>query len=247
MRYPLFLLAFLLSFHTLADGNTQIESFSTAKRILMTQVYAGHNKTLYCNASYDSAKRVTLDPGFTTTKHVARANRIEWEHVVPAENFGRTFAAWREGDPQCVNNTGKPFKGRRCAEKAEREYRLMQADMYNLVPAIGAVNAMRSNYNFAMLPQANASFGSCAMKIENRKAEPPESARGPIARIYLYMEATYPRYSMSRQNRQLMQAWDKTYPVSQWECDRADRIKDVQGNENPIMTRACGGLIAKHP
>lgn len=32
------------------------------------------------------------------------------------------------------------------------EYRLMQADMYNLFPAVGAVNAIRSNYNYELLP-----------------------------------------------------------------------------------------------
>lgn len=247
MRYPLFFLLFLISCPILANGNTQIESFNKAKQILMTQIHVEHNRTLYCDAPYDSAKRVTLPAGFTTTKHLARAAKIEWEHVVPAENFGRSFAAWRDGDAACVDSKGKSFKGRKCAEKTVREYRLMQADMYNLFPAIGAVNAMRSNYNFTMLPQTPASFGSCAMKIENRKAEPPEIARGPIARTYLYMAATYPKFSMSRQTRQLMEAWDKMYPVSQWECTRADRIRDVQGNENPIMTSACGGLIARHP
>ncbi|MCP4987376.1 MAG: hypothetical protein GY928_15370 [Colwellia sp.] len=48
---------------------------------------------------------------------------------------------------------------------------------FNLYPAIGAVNALRSNHNFAMLPSAKSDFGSCAMKIDNRKAEPPEAAR----------------------------------------------------------------------
>ena len=30
---------------------------------------------------------------------------------------------------------------------------------------------------------------------------------------------------MSRQQRQLMDAWDKMYPVDQWECTRAKRIE----------------------
>jgi deoxyribonuclease-1 len=77
----------------------------------------------------------------------------------------------------------------------------MQADMFNLFPAIGSVNALRSNYNFAMQSAVNNSFGSCEMKIDNSKAEPPKAARGQIARAYMYMESNYPRYSMSRQQR----------------------------------------------
>ncbi len=141
-----------------AAGNERNESFNKAKKMLERQVYYDHRVTLYCGAVFDEKKNVTLPEGFTAAKHIKRAGKIEWEHVVPAENFGRTFAEWREGDPQCVDNRGKAFKGRKCAEKANREYRLMQADMYNLYPAIGAVNAARSNYNYQMLPGEQPDF-----------------------------------------------------------------------------------------
>lgn len=115
----------------------------------------------------------------------------------------------------------------------------MQADMFNLYPAIGAVNALRSNYNFTMLPSEKSDFGSCAMKIDNRKAEPPVSARGRIARTYLYMEDAYKRYSMSKSQRQLMSAWDKMYPVDAWECARAKKITTLQQSENEIIKSRC--------
>jgi len=203
--------------------------------------------TIYCGAIFDTEKKVTFPDGFETTKHKKRAQKIEWEHVVPAENFGRNFSEWREGDESCVTKKGKEFKGRRCAEKVNQEYRFMQSDMYNLYPAIGAVNAMRSNYNFVMLGDEESSFGSCAMKISNRKAEPPTNARGVIARSYLYMQHTYPKYAMSKQQQQLMDAWDKQFPVTQWECKRAERIASLQGNDNPILEHHCAqaGLLTK--
>jgi len=180
--------------------------------------------------------------GFSTTKYVKRAKKIEWEHVVPAENFGRTFSEWRDGHKQCVNSKGKSFKGRRCAEKVNTEYRFMQADMFNLYPAIGAVNALRSNYNFTMLPAAQSDFGLCAMKIDERKAEPPEIARGQIARTYLYMEDTYKQYNMSKAQRQLMNAWDKMYPVDAWECTRAEKISKLQKNQNDVVKSRCESI-----
>ena len=115
----------------------------------------------------------------------------------------------------------------------------MQSDMYNLFPAIGAVNAMRSNYNFVVQVDAKSGFGSCDMKIDNRKAEPPIEARGRIARTYLYMDATYKRYSMSKSQKQLMSAWDRMYPVSEWECKRAKRIESIQGNDNKVIKDSC--------
>lgn len=222
----------------LAAGNTTNDSFARAKKML-GQVYEDHRITLYCGAEYDAQGNITLPEGFITPKHEKRAAKIEWEHVVPAENFGRAFEEWREGSPECVDNRGKAFKGRKCAEKVNAEYRHMQADMYNLYPAIGAVNAMRSNFNYQMLPSEPPSFGSCEMKIVGSKAEPPARARGQIARSYFYMQDAYPRYKMSRQQEQLMGAWDKMYPVDQWECTRAKRIEAVQGNENKFVKEPC--------
>jgi deoxyribonuclease-1 len=232
------LVATLISTPTFA-ANQEIQSFSKAKKILEKKVYNNHRTTLYCGASFDAKKKVTPPKGFSTTKYLKRAKKVEWEHVVPAENFGRTFSEWRDGNKQCINSKGKSFKGRRCAEKINLEYRYMQSDMFNLYPAIGAVNALRSNYNFTMLPSEDNDFGSCPMKIDNRKAEPPEAARGRIARTYLYMEGAYKRYKMSKSQRQLMNSWDKMYPVNAWECARAKKITSLQKNDNPVVTSRC--------
>ena len=242
MKKPLLSLAllFLLLLPTLAlaAGNSTNDSFAQAKKVL-GQVYADHRVTFYCGAEYDAQSNVTLPDGFTTPKHEKRADHIEWEHSLPAENFGQTFVEWREGSPECVDNRGKEFKGRKCAEKVNLEYRLMQADMYNLFPAIGAVNAMRSNFNYAMLAGEPSTFGACEMKIADRKAEPPARARGQIARTYFYMQDSYSRYHMSSQQEQLMKAWDKQYPVDKWECIRAKRIEKLQGNENKFVKQPC--------
>ena len=182
-RAPLLLGALILApAIVFAAGNERIQSFSQAKKILEREIYADHRVTLYCGAKFDERKRVELPAGFMTPKHAARAERVEWEHVVPAENFGRAFPEWREGAPACVDSRGRAYKGRRCAEKASAEFRRMESDLYNLYPAIGAVNAMRSNYRYALLPDVPPTFGSCAMKVARRRAEPPEEARGTIAR-----------------------------------------------------------------
>jgi deoxyribonuclease-1 len=236
--FILTILLFVISSPSLSSNQT-LQSFSKAKKLLETIVYQDHRKTLYCGASFNANKQVTPLAGFITTKYVKRSKKIEWEHVVPAENFGRTFSEWRDGHETCVSSKGKLYKGRKCAEKANMAYRHMQADLYNLYPAIGAVNALRSNYNFTMLPNTQSNFGNCSMKIINRKAEPPFNARGRIARTYLYMEETYKRYSMSKQQRKLMQAWNRFHPVTEWECERVKRITQIQQSENIIVKKQC--------
>lgn len=237
----IFLIFIILSPALMADGgNTTIDSFQTAKKLLEKDVYYDYRRTVYCDAEFNQDKKIKLPQGFKTDKYVSRADRVEWEHIVPAENFGRTFSEWRDGHPDCQTLKGESFKGRKCAEEVNRDYRLMQADMYNLYPAIGAVNAMRQNYNFTQFQEDTPnSFGTCEMKIQDKKAEPPARARGIIARTYLYFDDAYRRYQMSDSQRKLMTAWDKLYPVEEWECKRTCRIEKIQGNQNDITRKRC--------
>lgn len=112
----------------------------------------------------------------------------------------------------------------------------MQADMYNLVPAIGQVNALRLNYSYAMIPGEKRMFGPCDMEIEGEKAEPRPEIRGDIARIYFYMDDSYPGHGIiSKKNRKLFQAWAKEDPIDDWERERAKRIERIQGNLNRFV------------
>lgn len=237
MRFIVLMLCLLMPALAFGAGNTTNDSFNRAKKMLERQVYFDHRLTIYCDAEFDAENNVKIPAGFTTPAHPKRANKIEWEHAVPAENFGRAFAEWRDGSPECVHK-GKPFKGRRCAEKVNMEYRYMQSDMYNLFPAIGAVNAVRSNKQYSQL-EGPADFGSCAAKVEDNRFEPPNMAKGQLARAALYMDENYPHYNLSRQQRQLFEAWDKMYPVDKWECERARRIERLQGNANNRVKEPC--------
>ncbi|MCP4339837.1 MAG: endonuclease I [Desulfobulbaceae bacterium] len=220
-----------------AGGNTTIDSFSKAKKLLLKQVYHDHRTTFYCGCPFTAKKRIIQSDKFSpTTKYVKRSRKIEWEHVVPAQAFGQSFSEWRDGDPECVNKKGKAFKGRKCAEKVNMTYRYMQADLYNLVPANGQVNALRSNYSYAMIPGEPRVFGSCDMEIEDRKAEPRPEIRGDIARIYFYMDKAYPgRGIIGKKNREMLKAWDKADPVDDWERERCRRIERLQGNRNGFV------------
>ncbi len=97
---PLCLLAAssAISSTAFAVGNASNDSFSKSKKMLERQVYQDHRVTIYCGAKFDAKKSILAPDGFITTKYAKRARRIEWEHVVPAENFGRAFSEWRTGD-----------------------------------------------------------------------------------------------------------------------------------------------------
>ena len=196
--------------------------------------------TLYCGCSFKGKKPNLSSCGYIPKKDKKRANRIEWEHVVPAHAFGQSFPEWRDGHPKCVNKKGKRFKGRKCAGKVNREFKRMEADMFNLYPSIGEVNGLRSNYSMAIIEGEVRKFGECDVEISSRKVEPREEVRGEIARTYLYMDSAYPgRGIISKKNRKLFEAWNRSDPVDEWECERARRIERIQGNRNEIVIGGC--------
>ena len=57
-------------------------------------------------------------------------------------------------------------------------------------------------------------FGKCDVEIKNNKIEPAEHIKGNIARTYIYMSETYPRYiNLSFIEQDLFNLWDKQDPV----------------------------------
>ena len=44
---------------------------------------------------------------------------------------------------------------------------------------------------------------------------------------------------ISKKNRKLFDVWNKSDPVDEWECERARRIEEIQGNRNEVVMRYC--------
>ena len=241
--FSLIFLCFQISITQANTGNKKIESFSKSKAFLK-EIHQESRVTFYCQCKYNNNKPNWESCGFHPRKDKKRASRIEWEHILPASYFGKKFNAWVNGHPNCINNKGKKFKGRKCTEKVHKLYRYMQADLYNLQPAIGEVNGLRSNYQIGEINGEVREFGKCDIEIKNKKVEPAPKIRGDIARTYLYMEQTYPQYIKFNQSiKKLIIKWDQDDPVDEWECKRANLISYIQGNTNKILQNRCANKI----
>lgn len=198
-------------------------SFSKAKK-LAARVYKDNQTTFYCGCDYRVERkklRTDLDScGYNPRKNRKRASRIEWEHVVPAWQLGHQLQCWQNG-------------GRKACRK-DKTFRVMEADMHNLVPAIGEVNGDRSNFHFAQMEGEPRRYGRCDFEVDfkRRRAEPAPAVRGDIARIYFYMQSEY-GFRLSKQQRRLLESWHRSDPVDAWERTRDRRIEKIQGNRNP--------------
>ncbi|MFP4032136.1 MAG: endonuclease I family protein [Desulfococcaceae bacterium] len=226
-------------------GNTAVEHYAEATDLLEAEVYPDHRRTFYCDCAFSKSKRVRCNTGAGV-----RATRVEWEHVVPASRFGHTFEEWKSSRSwQCrlpkwlqviPGLNCKKRSGRENARRKSREYRYMEADMHNLVPAVGLINQRRSNRPYGMIPGEPREFGRCDFEVTSEAAEPTDSVRGDIARTVRYMVWAYEgRIDLSRAEEQLMKSWEAADPVDDWECTRSRRIEAIQGNENPFVKAPC--------
>jgi deoxyribonuclease-1 len=186
-------------------------TFTEAKVIAKQKIYLDQANSaqgdLYCGCKWTwvgkSGGRV--DPascGYETRKQQSRAERTEWEHIVPAWTFGHQRQCWQNG-------------GREACVDKDPVFRAMEADLFNLYPAVGEVNGDRSNFNYGMAAGVAPQYGQCTTKIDfqQKAAEPRNEVKGLVARTTFYMFDRY-QLSMSRQQQQLLMAWDKQYPVT---------------------------------
>lgn len=222
-----------LGLFTLAAGASASAptSFYQAKKAALT-IYQDHPVSFYCGCNITwHGKKGTPDLqgcGYQVRKQQKRASRIEWEHVVPAWQFGHQLQCWQKG-------------GRRECTRHDQNFKRMESDLHNLTPAVGEVNGDRSNLNFSQWNGIDgATYGRCEVQVnfKQRRVMPPARARGAIARTYLYMSDRY-GFRLSKAQTQLMQAWNRQYPVNQWECIRDQRIERIQGNHNPYVVEQC--------
>jgi deoxyribonuclease I len=219
--YPLFLCAE-------PPGN-----FSKAKKEVML-LFSDNPQTLYCGCRFDKKKHVDLKScGMQQASHIKRARRVEIEHMMPAENFGRQFKCWRE--KLCKDRKGRAFKGRKCCKKMDKHFRQAEAELYNLWPAVGAINQQRSNYRYSPVEGKHNTFG-CNFVADSklRKAEPDDAVKGLVARANLFMADKY-QVKLSKQQRKLFEAWNRMYPPTQREIQWAKRVAAKEGYSNPYI------------
>lgn len=208
-------------------------TFSEAKVIAKQKVYLdqanGAFGELYCGCKWTwvgkSGGRIDAEScGLKARKQENRSERTEWEHIVPAWTFGHQRQCWQNGGREhCVDD--------------DPVFRAMEADLFNLYPSVGEVNGDRSNFNYGMASGVAPQYGQCKTRVDftQRAAEPRDEVKGLVARTTFYMFDRY-KLSMSRQQQQLLMAWDKQHPISAWEKERDRRIAIVMGHSNPFVT-----------
>lgn len=203
-------------------------SFSTAKKRLYNKVYFDHELTFYCGCSYTDKTPDLASCGLEADTMGSRAGQTEAEHIVPASIFGRTRPCWAAGGrSECLKKSSDVY---------DSVFDTFHSDLHNLAPAVGHLNAVRSDFSMGLIDGDVNQYGTCDFEVslESDKVEPPMDVRGDIARVYFYVEYTY-GLQLTDGERHLFRAWHLADPVSEWEIERDKRIESLQGNSNPFV------------
>lgn len=204
---------------------------SEVKNQLDDHVYVNEGETFYCGCPFrsdmddDGSGDILLNQckGFLQPpKHISRASRVEWEHVVPASlTPAHEMKCWRTGRrKECETNS---------PQAAEILF-----DLHNLVPSVGQVNAYRSNLRYKELENSDYSFGDCKVKVTNQGFEPPNHRKGDVARIWLYMNLRH-GVKFLEGEKEMFERWSANDPVSSEELERDERIRKLLGHGNPFV------------
>jgi deoxyribonuclease-1 len=236
-RIFMFSLAFFTSFQAVsAELNIQLINFGKAKSILKNKVYGHKNSTFYCKCAYQKKSIKLGTCKILTKKYKKRKTRLEWEHVVPAHAFGQSFSEWRDAKKKCPSIKSR----RKCAAQKSQLFKEMEGDMHNIVPAVGAANALRSNYSFIDDSTGLDEICKSRFWVGKRKVSVHNDIKGDIARIYFYMDQKYPgRGIISNKNKKLYKLWNILDPVSSQECIISKKKSLLQGSKNHFVEDFC--------
>lgn len=223
----------LLAFLVLAAATAEAGHWERTKNIMDDVIYDGRATTFYCGCQFRSDEDSDGSGDITSTDtcgyegpdaHDHRANRVEWEHIVPASLMpARELECW----------DGEGGSRDRCEDEDPRA-QAMIFDLYNLAPSIGQVNALRSNDRYGDLPDDASDFGDCPIEDAGNHFEPTDCLKGDVARVWLYMRYAH-GVEISAREEAMFVRWASMDPVSPWESEREERIARYSRVNNPYV------------
>lgn len=118
-------------------------------------------------------------------------------------------------------------------ERESEKYRHIASDLHNMIPVQNSIEMRRRNAEYAQLGERVAAE-ECGIRAGFQNIEPPDTIKGDVARGVFYMVQTYDLPLIGTD--QVFDTWNREDPPDDRELTRNNRIKELQGNENPFIS-----------
>lgn len=200
------------------------EDFTEAKKVARL-IWAEHRETFYCGCKYDRQGNIDFKSCSFSPGNQYRSKRISWEHIVPVSWYGKQRPCWKKNQRQ---------KPREACRQQDPDFRRMEADLHNLVPALREINMKRKHYAYGNLPPGSCM--GCDFVVNNhlQMVEPRDEVKGMAARIMLYMIQKY-NISIKEAQKQVLIQWNHRFPPDGWEKRWHEKVSTIQGDRNPYI------------
>ncbi len=216
--------------------------FQSSKRILKTLYLMNSPVEYYCSCEFFINKDNKLIPETKNCGYKPRSTSMElminWEHIMPAHRFGNLLDCWNQ--KICTRESkGKvvDYKGRKCCQKINPCFNIMEGDVHNLVPSLFELNLERQNYFFGDIPGEARNYGKCNFEVQKKQkiVEIPENISGDFTRAYLYMAWMY-GIKLDEKEKNWLRKWNEHDPPDDLEKKMNSLKAKIQGNENPFIS-----------
>lgn len=228
-RLFLILTTLLLSFQ--AHARELMESERQAQA-LAAAAYEGGGRELFCGCTFENGQ---VRGDCPVQKGLTNATAVSYVPVITVAEYGRRRDCWtqrsnryvspiREMDREEKNPAPSPVF---TCDVVDPVFRAMEADPFNLVPAVNRAANVRGHRKAAEIESGVTRVEGCGLEVPQKIGtgylfEPPAASKGDIARIYLYFAD---RYALPVEPERLatFKAWAKADPVD----DQERRIHDA--------------------
>ena len=203
-----------------------------------------YKKTFLNGCDYHYDPNSCMDKSIVDTKCCSLQEDNEtmsWMQIVPDSFYGRHKACMIE--TPCINIFSKEaFGSPLCCRRIDTQYREMEADLFNLVPVVSSLAVLQKGRIFGEVKIPTERLGD--VKMDENYLEPPNSVKGDVARVYLYMDARY-GLELTPEQRKVFLNWHKEDGADVKECRLAKLFQKIQGGKNPWLETWCliGGVI----
>lgn len=199
------------------------QDFTEAKKIAR-MIWSEHRETFYCGCRYDLQGYIDFTSCAYRPTDRRASKRINWEHVMPVSWYGKNRSCWQ----------AKPRGGRVFCRQHDADFRVMESDLHNLVPAIPEINQKRRHYAYDEWLEVRPTGCQTAISPQRKRIEPRDEVKGMTARIMLYMSDKY-QVVLAPSERRILTQWNKTFPPSAWEKRWHEKVLVLQGDNNPYI------------
>ena len=121
----------------------------------------------------------------------------------------------------------------------------MRSDLHNLLPTFMKPNSVRGRLPFATVPADAADYRTVeGARRGGGRFEPPDSAKGRVARAMLYFYTRYLGVNVIpsafvdefwNSKIETLLEWNRVFPPTDFERIRNDLVEKAQGNRNPFV------------